>query len=79
IDFSIKKKEVKVWLVNYVMVQGEELPTSDSIYVNYIGFVAGDNSDNSISTWAVPKLNVSDSNTPGVSDIDFKTEATLVT
>ena len=79
IDFSIKKKEVKVWLVNYVMVQGEELPTSDSIYVNYIGFVAGDNSNNSISTWAVPKLNVSDSNTPGVSDIDFKTEATLVT
>ena len=79
IDFSIKKKEVKVWLVNYVMVQGEELPTSDSIYVNYIGFVAGDNSDNSISTWAVPKLNVSDSNTPGVSDIDFETEATLVT
>ena len=79
IDFSIKKKEVRVWPVNYTMPQGETLPTSDSIYVNYIGFVAGDNSDNSISTWAVPKLNVSDSNTPGVSDIDFKTEATLVT
>ncbi|MDD3898852.1 MAG: InlB B-repeat-containing protein, partial [Syntrophomonadaceae bacterium] len=79
IDFSIKKKEVMVWPVNYTMPQGETLPTSDSIYVNYIGFVGGDNSNNSISTWAVPKLNVSDSNTPGVSDIDFKTEATLVT
>ncbi len=79
IDFSIKKKEVRVWPVNYTMPQGETLPTSDSIYVNYIGFVAGDNSNNSISTWAVPKLNVSDSNTPGESDIDFETEATLVT
>ncbi len=78
IDFSIKKKEISVQPSNYTMPQGQELPTPDSIIVNYIGFVKDDNSNNSISTWAVPKLNVSDSNTPGVSDIDFKTEATLV-
>lgn len=79
IDFSIKKKEIRVFPIDYTMVQGFDFSILYPIIVNYIGFVAGDNSNNSISAWAVPKLNVSDSNTPGVTDIDFKTEATLVT
>ena len=46
--------------------------------VNYLGFVAGDNANNSISVWAMAKLNVSDSNTPGTSPITFAVEATLI-
>ena len=62
--------------MDYFWVQGQSLPTD--IFINYIGFVSGDYSDNSISQWAVAKFNVNDSNTPGESDITFETEATLV-
>lgn len=79
IDFSINKKEVVVKPVDYYIVRGQDLSIADPIIVNYLGFAAGDNADNSISTWAVAQLNVPDSNTPGNSLITFKTEAVLKT
>ena len=78
VDFAIRKKEVKVKPTNYIMVQGQPLPSAGEIWINYTGFIAGDNANNSISEWAVVKLDISDSNTPGESDITFETEATLL-
>lgn len=78
IDFSIKKKEVLVKPVEYNLVRGQALSILSNIWVNYTGFVASDNVNNSISTWAVAKFNVSDTNTVGSSPITFATEATLL-
>lgn len=77
VDFSIKKKEIKIKTADVFILQGEELLPIDNIPVNYIGFVGKDNANNSISQWAVPKYTVSNSNTPGTSPITFETEAIL--
>ncbi|WP_206460496.1 hypothetical protein [Anaerovorax sp. IOR16] len=76
VDFAIRKREVVVKPIIYTIMQGQDLPIVDNS-VNYSGFVSGDNASNSISQWAVAQLNVTDSNTPGESDITFATQAEL--
>lgn len=78
IDFSIKKKEVLVKPMDCNIVRGQELSVFGDIWVNYSGFAEGDNYNNSISTKAVAKFNVSDTNTVGSSPITFASDATLL-
>ncbi len=75
IDFSIARREVRVFCTNFTVGRTDDLPDSNWS-VQYSGFI-GDDIDHCLKVDAVRKYNVSDTNTPGSSVIDFLTQAEL--
>lgn len=74
-DFSIDKREVIVKCFDMYVGRTDDL-SAFSLFAQYIGFI-GDHKDYCLEVYAVPKFNVTDTNQPGTSVIDFLTKAVL--
>lgn len=72
--FTIAQKDVTVRAEDKSVTRGSTLPTPT---VSYTGFVGSDGVDNALTTQALARLNVQNSDTTGTSVIDFQTQAAL--
>ncbi len=73
-SFTISPKTVTVRADDQTIKQGEPLPAPT---VSYLGYISPDDETNTLSTQAVARLHVSDSNTAGTTVIDFQTQSVL--
>lgn len=73
-SFAITPKMVTVKADDKTITRGDALPAPT---VSYSGFIGPDNEANVLASQATARFNVANSNTAGISTIDFATQAVL--